>query len=187
MGVKLGTEKPGGFRVGAENVGGLKIGTEVAWRRPVSGDVYTFTRTLDRTWGSGAAATPGSGGGNVTAQTFEHEDEDWELWQVVPYLGTGVNPPGVGDCRIQLRNRDINRGSMQLADMPDRVVITRDGWANSPWTFNRPTANNKFTNVASGNSARKGIDYEPVRTVGANPAAEGIAQGQTFTVALHWD
>ena len=148
-----------------------------------SGDSYDFTRTLDRTF----TDTPASGGGNVSPQTFEHEEEDWELWQVVPYLGAGVGPRSVGDCRIQLRNRDKNRGSMQLDEMPDRVVLTQADWTNSPWEFTRPTQSNKFSNVGSGNNARKGIDYEPVRSIGATPAAEGIAQGQEFMVTLYWD
>lgn len=152
-----------------------------------AGDSYTFQRTLDRTWGSGPNATPGSGGGNVDPQRFTHNGNAWELWQVVPYLGSTVGPTTVGDCRIQLRNRDVSRGQNQLTDMPDRIELIRTGWVGSPWAFTRPTANNKFTNVGSGNSARKGIDYEPSRTVGANPQAEGIAQGQDFTVILYWD
>ena len=148
-----------------------------------------LSRTLDRTWGSGAGATPGSGGGNVPAQTFINDGTNWELWQVVPYLGSAVSPPGVGDCRIQLRNRDKNRGANMLSEMPARIRLfagagdTAD-WTNLPWEFTRPTANNKFTNVGSGNSARKGIDYEPVRSVGANPTAEGIAQGESFRIEL---
>ena len=67
---------------------------------------YEFTRTLDRTF----TDSPASGGGNVEPQTFTHEGENWELWQVVPYLGTGVGPISTGDCRIQLRNRSISRG-----------------------------------------------------------------------------
>lgn len=155
--------------------------------RPPGGDSYDFTRSLDRTWGAGSGATPGSGGGNVPPQTFTHDGDAWELWQIVPYLGSSVGPPTVGDCRVQLRNRALNRGQNLLADMPDRVVLTMAGWTGSPWEFRRPTAGNKFTNVGSGNSARKGIDYEPVRTVGANPGAEGIAQGQSFTATLYFD
>lgn len=148
---------------------------------PIPVDSYSFTRTLDRSFG----VTPASGGGNVEPQEFEHGGQDWELWQVIPFLGQGVvSGDRIGDCRIQLRNRSINRGAMQLSDMPERVVLTRDGWTGSPWTFNRPTANNKFTNVATGNSARKGIDYEPARDPAANPAADGIAQGQEFTITL---
>ena len=161
------------------------------WRRrskapfvPPRDTTFRFTRTLDRTF----TDTPASGGGNVDPQTFVYEEQDWELWQVIPYLGTAVvGASGRGDARIQLRNRDVNRGSMQLTDMPSRIVIEQDGWTGSPWTFRRPTAGNKFSNVASGQSARKGIDYEPLREVGASAAAEGIAQGQEFTVTLHWD
>ena len=157
-----------------------------------AGDSYAIAMTIDRTWGSGAAATPGAGGGNVQPKTFTHDSENWELWQVVPFLGSAVGGSTLGDCRIQLRNRDENRGSMQLADMPDRIVLSAESgqtadWTGLPWTFNRPSANSKFSNVGSGNSARKGIDYEPVHAIGASPTAVGIAQGETFTITLHWD
>ena len=157
-----------------------------------TGDSYSIAMAIDRTWGAGAAATPGAGGGNVSPKTFTHDGENWELWQVVPFLGSAVGGSTLGDCRIQLRNRDQNRGSMQLADMPDRIVLSAEpgqsaDWTGLPWTFNRPTANSKFSNVGSGNSARKGIDYEPVHAIGASPTAVGIAQGETFTITLHWD
>lgn len=142
---------------------------------------FAFTRTLDRTF---STDTPGSGGGNVPPQTFVHKGDTWQLWQVIPYLGAGVGPRQVGDCRLHLRNRGKNRGSNLLAEMPIRVVLAQAGWTGSPWTFTRPTAANKFTNAGSGNSARKSIDYEPVRSIGANPGAEGIAQGQEFTCTL---
>ena len=144
------------------------------------GTVYRFSRTLDRAWGN----TPGSGGGNVPPQTFTHKGDTWQLWQVVPYLGSGVSPPSLGDCRIQLRNTAKNRGQNLLSEMPIRIVLTQSGWTGSPWTFNRPTANNKFTNVGSGNGARKGVDYEPTRTPGADPAADGVTQGDTFNIDL---
>ena len=149
----------------------------------------TLARTLDRTWGSGAGATFGSGGGNVAAQEFVNDGTNWELWQVVPFLGSAVSPPSVGDCRIQLRNRDKSRGQNLLTEMPSQIRLfagsgdTAD-WTGLPWVFNRPTAANKFTNVGSGNGARKGIDYEPVHTIGANPGAVGIAQGESFRIAL---
>lgn len=147
---------------------------------------FSFARTLDRTW----TDTPGSGGGNVEPDTFEYEGENWELWQVVPFLGSSVGPINIGDCRVQLRNRSINRGQMELEDMPSRVILSSVGdqtadWTNLPWEFNRPSANNKFSNVGSGNSARKGIDYEPVRDIsGATPTSLGIAQGEIFTATL---
>lgn len=152
---------------------------------------FTLARTLDRTWGSGAGATPGSGGGNVPAQTFVHNGATWELWQVVPFLGSAVSPPSVGDCRVQLRDRSVGRGQNQLENMPSRIILsigsgdTAD-WTGLPWTFTRPSASNKFTNVGSGQSARKGIDYEPVHTVGANPTAVGIAQGESFRITLEF-
>lgn len=149
--------------------------------------MYDFTRTLDRTWGADATSgTPGSGGGNVDPNRFEHEGNAWELWQCVPYLNSNVGPVTVGDCRIHLRNRDISRGQMELEDMPDEVILTMTSWQQQPWTFRRPTDTRKFTNVGSGNSARKGIDYEPTRTVLANPGISGIAEGQSFTCTLIW-
>ena len=158
-------------------------------RAKAGGPRQEFNRTLDRTWGSGNAATPGSGGGNVQPDRWEYLGDSWELWQVVPFLGTGAGVSGdrIGDCRIHIRNRDVNRGSMQLTSLPDRVILTRDGWTGSPWEFTRPTSNSKFTNAGSGNSARKSADYEPVHTPGANPTAVGISQGQTFTATLIWE
>lgn len=181
-----------GLRIGKSNrfaVGGSKI---AGFRGTITYDADTSTvielmRTLDRTWASGAGATPGSGGGNVQPDRFTYDGENWECWQVVPFLGTGVNPPSVGDCRVHLRNRDINRGQMLLEDMPDRVILKMDGWTDSPWEFTRPTAGNKFINVGSGNSARKGIDYEPRRTITGTPTSVGITQGQTFSIMLIWD
>ena len=162
------------------------IATLVAQSSGSSDLMYDFTRTLDRTWGADATSgTPGSGGGNVDPDRFEHEGNAWELWQCVPFINRNVGS-NVGDCRIHLRNRDISRGRMELEDMPDEVILTMTSWQQQPWTFRRPTDARKFSNVGSGNSARKGCDYEPVRTVGANPGAEGIAQGQSFTCTLIW-
>lgn len=150
---------------------------------------YTLARTLDRAWGSGAGLTPGSGGGNTVAQTFTHLGDSWQLWQVVPFLGSAVGPRSVGDCRLHLRNTAKSRAQNQLSEMPARIRLfagagdTAD-WTGLPWEFTRPTANNKFTNAGSGNSARKSIDYEPVHSVGANPTAVGIAQGETFRIEL---
>ena len=145
---------------------------------------YTLSRTLDRTF----TDTPASGGGNVDPQTFVHDGDTWQVWQVIPYLGSGVSPPSVGDCRIHLRDTSIDRDSMQLADMPPSVVISAGAgtadWTSLPWTFTRPTAASKFTSPGSGDAARRGIDYEPERAIGASPAAEGIAQGETFDVTI---
>lgn len=178
---------------GASAVGGISLGQTPTESDsgtapiPSIGDTYTFALTLDRTF----TDTPASGGGNVQPQTFEHLGQNWELWQVIPFLGAGTSPNDVGDCRVQLRNRSIGRGAMQLADMPDKVVISAEDaqtadWTNLPWTFTRPAAN-KFANVANGSGARKRIDYEPEHTVAANPAAAGIAQGESFTITLHFE
>lgn len=177
--LRFGAESAEGIRIGTETPGGIAVGDSGNLLPPPG---ITFTRTLDRTF----TDTPASGGGNVEPERFMHEGANWELWQVVPFLGSGVGPTTVGDCRVQLRNRDKTRGQNELEDMPDDVIVAQDSWTGSPWRFTRPTANNKFSNVASGNSARKAIDYEPERTPGANPTAEGIAQGQTFTITLIW-
>ena len=183
--IRIGGKIVGGVRIAGKVAGGLRIaGNSLPF---VSGSRYDISRTLDRTWGPDAInGTVGSGGGNVQPDRFIHEGQNWELWQVVPFINRNVGS-NVGDCRIHLRNRDINRGDMELEDMPDQVVLTMANWKDSPWTFNRPTSSSKFNNVGSGNSARKGIDYEPVRSIGANPAAEGIAQGQDFTATLIWE
>ena len=147
---------------------------------------YSITRTLDRTF----TDTPASGGGNVSPDEFEHNGQTWELWQAIPFLGSGVGPPSVGDARVHLRNRAIGRNAMQLADMPSRIEISAGAgqsadWTGLPWSFSRPTAANKFTSPGSGNAARRGIDYEPDRNVaGQTPASLGITQGETFTVTF---
>ena len=144
---------------------------------------FTITRNLDRSFSD----TPASGGGNVTPDTFLYKGQSWEVWQVIPFLGTNVFPPTVGDCRVHLRNRAISRDAMQLGDMPRQVVVKRDGWVQSPWTFTRPTSESKFTSPGTGDDvARRSIDYEPVRSVLANPTASGIAQGQTFTITIEF-
>ena len=149
-----------------------------------SGDSYSLDRTLDRSFGT----TPASGGGNVSPQTFEHEGATWQVWQVIPFLGnTVVSGDRIGDCRVQLRDRSIGRNQMQLADMPDRIVISGDAFIGLPWEFTRPTSNAKFTSPGSGNSARRAIDYEPVHSPASSPANAGIAQGESFTITIHFD
>ena len=150
----------------------------------VESNDYPHTVTLDRTF----TDTPTYGGGNRQPLRFIHDGENWELWQVIPYVGQGVGPAAsVGDCRLQLRNRDKNRGQNLLTDMPDRVTIESDDFVGTPWTYTRGTANADFGNVASGNSARKSVNYNPDFDIAANPAAAGIAQGETLTITLHWD
>ena len=149
-----------------------------------TGDSYSLMRTLDRSFGT----TPASGGGNLQPQTFEHDDDTWQVWQVIPFLGnTVVSGDRIGDCRVQLRDTSIGRNQMQLADMPDRVTIESDVFNGTPWEFTRPTSNAKFSSPGSGNNARRAIDYEPVHSPAASPSAAGIAQGETFTVTLHFD
>ena len=169
----------GGFRVAGKIAGGLRVaGQTLLFAMP--DEVYTISRTLDRSFG----VTPASGGGNVEPDTFDRSGDSWELWQCIPNLGPGIATNG--DCRIQLRDRSRGRNQMQLDEMPDQVRIIRDGWTDSPWTFNRPTSNSKFSNVGSGSSGRKGIDYEPIGRTLRLPADDGIVQGQTFTVELIW-
>ena len=157
-------------------------------KEPV-GDNYEFDLTLDRTF---SGDTPAYGGGNVDPLTFEHDGNNWELWQVIPFVGASVGT--VGECRIQLRNRSENRGQNTIDEMPDRITITSSSFNNTPWEFTRPTANNDFFNVGGGQNARKGINYIPVRTPEANIAAAGIAvcnpanaPCESFKFTLHWD
>ena len=152
---------------------------------------YVIARTLDRTF---AGDTPASGGGNVPPDVFMRGDDTWQLYQVVPFLGVGVSPRTIGDCRIHIRDRSISRNQMELADMPDRVILSAAAgqtadWTDLPWIFTRPTANNKFTSPGSGSSARRSVDYEPERSIagGVNASSLGIAQGETFTITLEWD
>ena len=156
-----------------------------------SGDTYSFTRTLERTF----SGHPAWGGGNVNNNPagnrradFVHEGANWELWQVIPFDGPAIS--GVlGACRVHLRNRDKNRGQNLLTDAPDRITLSGADWTGLPWTFTRTTNGSQFTNVASGNAARKAVTYIADRTVspGATPASVGIAQGETFTITLHFD
>ena len=148
---------------------------------------YRFTRTLERTF----SGHPAWGGGNVNNNAvgnrridFVHEGTNWELWQILPFDGPAVG--GVlGACRLQLRNRDKNRGTNTLAEMPARCRLSGADWTGLPWTFTRTTAAAQFTNVASGSGARKAVTYIADRaSVGASPAAVGIAQGESFTIEL---
>lgn len=150
---------------------------------------YSIRRTLDRTFGNGD--TPASGGGNTTPDTFSHNGATWQIWQVIPFLGQGTFPPEIGDCRVHIRDTSKNRGQNLLADMPTRIVLSKGAadnadWVGLPWEFTRPgpTEPSKFTSPGSGNSARRSVDYEPVRSHRATAASEGIAQGETFTLTL---
>lgn len=153
---------------------------------------YTFARMLDRAWGSGAGTTPGSGGGNVSPDEFQHEGNRWQLYQVVPFIGAAVSAAGVGRCRVHLRNRGVNRGAMTLGSMPSRIIISATAgqtadWTDLPWEFIRPATGATFSNPGSGNSARKSLDYNPVRNIGGlNPTSAGVARGETFTVTLYF-
>lgn len=142
--------------------------------------VFTLQRTLDRTF----TDTPASGGGNAEPDTFMYKGQQWEVWQVVPFLGSGVAPVTRGDIRLHLRNRAISRSAMQLADMPAMIEVSNAAWTGSPWVGSRPASASKFTNVGSGNSARRSIDYEPTRSPLVSPSASGVAQGQTFTLKI---
>ena len=150
---------------------------------------YTIARTLDRTF----VDTPASGGGNISPDTFTHNGQSWEVWQVVPYLGSGVSPVQRGDARVHIRNRNVRRNDMELSDLPERITIfaaagqTAD-WVQLPWNFTRPTNTAKFSRPGGGNSARVSADYEPAgRTPLANASVSGIAQGETFSITLFFD
>lgn len=183
MGLTINNVKVGGLVINGQKVGGLVVNLVKVFKASPVG--ITISRTLDRSFGTGGS-TPASGGGNVSPDTFVNDGTNWELWQVIPYLGAGVvGSDDFGDCRVQLRNRDKGVGQSTLAEMPRQVILTMDNWSGSPWTFNRPTSNAKFSTAGNNNANRRRvIDYEPARTPGANAAAEGIAQGQSFTVTL---
>ena len=150
---------------------------------------FSLARTLDRTF----TDTPASGGGNVTPDTFEHDGDTWQVWQVVPFIGSAVSSSGVGRCRVHLRNTAVSRAAMLLADMPSRIVISAEGaqtadWAGLPWEFTRPTTGATFTSPGSGNAARRSLDYNPVRNVsGLTPAGASVTEGETFTVTFYFD
>ena len=155
---------------------------------------FAFSRTLDRTF----SGHPAWGGGNVNQGAmgnrraeFVHEGDNWEMWQAIPFDGPAIS--GVlGACRVHLRNRGKSRGQNTLEEMPARIVLSAEGgdtadWAGLPWSFMRTTNPAQFVNVASGNSARKAVTYLADRAnPGASPAAVGIAQGESFTITLHF-
>ena len=157
------------------------------WRgggaEPVS---FAFSRTLDRTF----SGHPAWGGGNVgNPANFVHNNEDWRMYQVIPFDGPAAG--GVlGACRIHIRNRDKSRGQNMLDEMPTRLEISKGAgdtadWTGLPWTFTRTTDPAQFTNAGSGGAARKQVTYIADRaSVGASPAAVGVAQGESFTVTL---
>lgn len=142
---------------------------------------FTFTRTIDRNWGE----TFGSGGGADPTE-FVYNGVNWELYQIVPFVGANIvtSQRAQGDCYVQMRNRDISRGAMTVDMLPDRIIIARSEWLQSPWMFNRTT---RFGNVGSGNNARVGAGYAPTRTPASTPSAEGISNGDAFQITLEWD
>ena len=158
---------------------------------PSSTKSYSVRRTIDKAFG----ATLASGGGSVTPDTFMHGGVSWELWQVVPIIGANVSASGVGDCRIQLRNRGKGRGQNLLSEMPSSIKISKEtgdsaNWTILPWTFYRPAASEalKFSNVGSGNSARKAVDYESDNSPWISSSAEAkISNGDTFTITMYFD
>ena len=149
-------------------------------------DSYSVARTIDRVFGN----TPASGGGNVTPDTFVRNGATWQVWQVIPFIGTSV-ASNTGDCRLHLRDTSKSVAANQLADMPDRITLSsEDGqtadWTGLPWQFTRPTSNAKFG--TAGNN-RRSIDYEPVRDVsGQSPSQAGLSStNHSFTLTLEWD
>ena len=154
----------------------------------------SFTRTIERAF----SGHPAWGGGNVNNNAvgnrradFVHEGTNWEMWQIVPFDGPAIG--GVlGACRVQFRNRDKSRGANTLEEMPARVRLSGADWTGLPWTFTRTTAAAQFTNVGSGNGARKAVTYIADRDVaGLTPAGVGIADptqagvdGESFTIEL---
>ena len=159
--------------------------------RAAAAPSYRFARTLERAF----SGFPAWGGGNVNNNAagnrradFVHEGTNWEMWQIVPFDGSAIG--GLhGACRVQLRNRDKNRGSNTLEEMPTRVTLSGADWTGLPWTFRRTANAGQFTNVASGSSARKAVTYIADRVVasGDSPASVGIAQGESFTIELFFD
>ena len=179
MAIYLGGQEYSKAYLAGNEISGIQVGGNNFISTAPS---YEVERTLDRTFSN---SSPASGGGNVTPDTFTHEGNTWQLWQVIPYLGQGVVPSSrFGQCRIHLRNRAVSRGAMQLSDMPSQLILTHGSWEGSPWVFNRPTSDATFTTPGRGDSARRSLDYIPARSPLANAAASGVAQGQTFTIRL---
>ena len=140
---------------------------------------YTFTRSIDRSF---SGDTPASGGGSPT-NDFVHDGVRWRLHQIIPFI-TNAAIGTRGECRIQIRNRDIGLGAHTLDMMPDRIVLTRSEWTGSPWVFNR---DNIQPGRPGGNRVQ--VNYSPVRSIGAGDTAAGagVSNGDEFTVTLEWD
>lgn len=168
----------------------LMLWAQAVFKKAAAPSGYSFTRTLERTF----SGHPAWGGGNVNNNAvgnrradFVHEGVNWEMWQIVPFDGPAVG--GVhGACRVQFRNRDKNRGTNTLEEMPSRITLSGADWTGLPWTFTRTTNSGQFTNVASGSSARKAVTYIADRVVAAGdtPASVGIAQGESFTIDIYF-
>ena len=160
---------------------------------------YAFSRRTERTfsgigvWGGGNVQNNPAGNRRID---FVHEGTNWELWQIVPFDAPVIG--GVlGACRLQLRNRDKNRGQNRLEEMPSRITLSKGAgdtadWTGLPWSFTRTTVSSQFTNVASGNSGRKAVTYIADRDVtGLTAAGVGIdaataQSGESFTITLYF-
>ena len=182
MGIHFAGNEYSKAYVGPNEVSKALIGADEYHTSAIS---YSIDRTLDRTF----TDTPASGGGNVPPDTFTHEGNTWQLWQAIPFLGNAVSSTNRGRCRVHLRNRGVSRNAMTLESMPTRIVISGNDWDGLPWEFTRPTSTATFSSPGGGNSARRSLDYIPVRTIAAGdtPASVGIAQGESFTITLHFE
>lgn len=182
MVTKIGKEIVDIVKIEKELVGVMKAGNDIIYKYVSPVTTFTFTRTIDRNWGE----TFGSGGASPFNE-FTYKGQTWRLYQIVPQVGGSIANAqrAIGDGFIQIRNRDINRGSMTVEMLPDRIIITRSEWLGSPWTFSRTT---RFGDVGNGSTARVGAGYAPVgRTPPAQPSLANISTGDEFTITLEWD
>ena len=85
-----------------------------------------------------------------------------------------------------MRNQDVGRGANTIDMFPDRIVITRAEWTDSPWVFNRDSITGQ-PGSGGGRNNRVAIDYTPVRSVSGTAAQAGVSQNDEFTITLEWD
>ena len=136
-------------------------------------DEYSLDMTLDRTFPGGTPAA----GPNVGSQpTFVHDGDTYQIWQVIPNINPATVAGAGGRCRLQATIIGQAAQTVELSDFPDELELSHSGWTGSPWRFARPTSG---ITTAGGN--RRVVDYTPVGRTPSTPAADGVAQGQTFT------
>lgn len=169
MSIYFGGEEYSRIYAAGEEFSGLEVAGEPYISR---GRSYQLNMSTDRIFTDTPAAGPNVG----SIPTFDHDGDTWEVWQIIPFLGASIVGTTLGDLRFQGRIEGQSAASLNLADLPDVITVTRAEWTGSPLSFTRPTSGAKYRTAGSGGSIRRVADYTPTRAViGASPAALGIS------------